>query len=184
MLQRCKSGLFGFGLRFGPVTGRCGHALKLRPKSKNPRSSSPHHFCQCSNRLAIQRKRIVVSADAGPLAVSWRRPCGGAPGRPRSESAGSAPWPPFAPRMAPRSSAAVHDVINGPGIFHANFSRHGLISEEKTQAPGKYVMRDLAPCMGRKKFGKAAAEAGNYFLHFSPVVFVMSHKMPVDIGFY
>ncbi|MDB6065694.1 MAG: Restriction endonuclease [Pedosphaera sp.] len=51
MLQRCGSGLFGFGLCFGSVTGRCGHAPspKLRPKTKHPRSSSPHHFCQRSS---------------------------------------------------------------------------------------------------------------------------------------
>ncbi|MDB6068479.1 MAG: hypothetical protein JWR26_4687 [Pedosphaera sp.] len=50
MLRRCGSGLFGLGLCFGSVTGRCGHAPspKLRPKTKNPRSSSPHPFCQRS----------------------------------------------------------------------------------------------------------------------------------------
>ena len=45
------SGLFGFGLRFGSVTGRCRHAPSPKPRPK-PKILAPRGYSISSNALA------------------------------------------------------------------------------------------------------------------------------------
>jgi|SRR5580704_8408077 hypothetical protein len=45
-LRPSGSGLFGFWLRFRPVTGRCGHAPSLKPCQK-PKILAPHGYNIC-----------------------------------------------------------------------------------------------------------------------------------------
>ena len=63
MLRRCGSGLFGLGLRFGSVTGRCGHAPspKLRPK---PKILAPHRHIISVDALVLL---CCARDERGPL---------------------------------------------------------------------------------------------------------------------
>jgi hypothetical protein len=58
---RLRSGLFGFGLRFGSVTGRSGHAPSLS-LAKTSNILAPHGYSISSNALACNPKLVSVIA--------------------------------------------------------------------------------------------------------------------------
>ena len=59
-MKKGESGLFGFWLRFGSVTGRFGHAPSPKPR-QNPKILAPHRLHLFFNALNIRIERELVS---------------------------------------------------------------------------------------------------------------------------